>query len=631
MTHPNDPLIPLPNAGNIAVALMGNPNTGKSTIFNGLTGLRQHTGNWPGKTVQLSKGTLRFADRDFTLVDLPGTYSLDSMSQDEEVAREYLVDNNPDATIVVTDATALERNLILVLQVLQTTDRIVVAVNLLDEAERKGLAIDLERLEQELGVPVIGMQARNGKGFDALMKAVVNVVEQGPRMMPSSIRHGFEEQHSQDERVRLAEAIAFRTVSRTRQNRFDWDAYLDRVLTSPRSGLLVMLLMLGVVLWITIAGANRPSELLANLFFFIEPFLTMGLQAIGAPDWLNGFLVLGVYRGLAWVVAVMLPPMAIFFPLFTFLEDLGYLPRIAFNMDPIFRRAGAQGKQALTMAMGLGCNAAGVIACRIIDSPRERLIAILTNNFVPCNGRWPILFTLASIFMGGAVAAGYGTLLSTTTVVSMVLVGIVASLATSWALSRTLLRGYDSTFILELPPYRIPKVGQVIVRSVFDRTLFVLWRAVKVAAPAGGIIWILGNISYGDSSLMGQIAGWLDPLGQFMGLDGMILLAFILGLPANEIVIPILMMGYLATGEMIELNSLGALRDVFVQNGWTWLTALNTMLFAILHYPCATTLLTIKKETGSAKWTFLAAAIPLAIGMVATVVVATVVRSLGWV
>lgn len=418
-----------------------------------------------------------------------------------------------------------------------------------------------------------------------------------------------------DNIYRQAETIAKKVVKEPK-NKIDWDGKIDNLLTSKITGYPIMLLILGLVFWITIEGANYPTDALYNLLFSGEEQLTRFFLFLGAPDWLHGVVVLGVYRGLAWVIAVMLPPMAIFFPLFTLLEDSGYLPRVAFNLDRFFRKAGAHGKQSLTMSMGFGCNAAGVIACRIIESPRERLIAILTNNFVPCNGRFPTLIALSSIFIGGALVAPYSNISALFAVIGMILVGIVVTLLVSWGLSKTLLKGVPSSFTLELPPYRKPQIGQVIVRSIFDRTIFVLMRAVKVAAPAGAIVWILANVYVGDLSLLGHFANFLDPFARIIGLDGIILTAFILGLPANEIVLPIMIMGYLAEGAMLELDSLAALQKLLVDNGWTLMTALSVMLFSLLHYPCTTTLLTVKKETQSMKWTVLAGLIPLTVSVV---------------
>ena len=410
---------------------------------------------------------------------------------------------------------------------------------------------------------------------------------------------------------------------------WNWDDWADRLVTSKFLGIGSMLLCLAVILWMTIAGANVPSAMLAEGLFWIEGQLTALFALVGSPDWLHGFLVLGVYRGLAWVVSVMLPPMAIFFPLFTFLEDLGYLPRVAFNLDRLFQRAGAHGKQALTMAMGFGCNAAGIVACRIIDSPRERMLAILTNNFVPCNGRWPTLIAMSTLFIGGAVVAGQ-TLVAAGALVVLVLFGLAVTLAVSWALTKTVLKGVPSSFSLELPPFRRPNFSRIFLRAFIDRTLAILWRAVLVAAPAGGATWILANIYVGDTALLYHATRFLDPFAHAIGLDGIILMAFILGLPANEIVLPIMIMGYLSGGAMMELNSLAALKDLLVvQNGWTWLTAVCVMLFSLLHYPCGTTIYTIYKETKSMKWTVLSAVIPTSIAIAVCFAVAQIVRALG--
>lgn len=408
-----------------------------------------------------------------------------------------------------------------------------------------------------------------------------------------------------------AETIADKVI-KERGKKSNWESKLDNILTSPSWGYLTMLLLLGVIFWITIAGANYPSELLANLFFIIEDKLLAILTAIHAPDWVTGLLVLGLFRTLAWVVSVMLPPMAIFFPMFTLLEDLGYLPRVAFNLDYLFKKCGTHGKQALSMCMGFGCNAAGVISCRIIDSPRERLIAILTNNFVPCNGRFPTLILISSLFLAGV----FGSLGVTLVVLAVVLIGIAATLGVSYFLSKTFLKGIPSTFTLELPPFRKPQVGQVVVRSIFDRTIFVLGRAVMVAAPAGLLIWLMANLQVNGVSILSLTANFLDPFARSLGLDGIILMAFILGLPANEIVIPLIFMGYLATGSLIELTGLNEIRQLLItKHGWTWLTAINVMLFSLLHYPCGTTLLTIFKETKSRKWTVLAFVIPTVVGL----------------
>lgn len=426
-----------------------------------------------------------------------------------------------------------------------------------------------------------------------------------------------------------AEQIARKVVTHNYDSKSTWDAKLDDILTSSLFGYPIMLILLSTVFWITIEGANIPSGMIADALFAFQDQLTEWFMLAGAPDWLHGVLVLGLYRGLAWVVSVMLPPMAIFFPLFTLLEDLGYLPRVAFNMDNMFKKCKACGKQILTMCMGFGCNAAGIVACRIIDSPRERLIALLTNNFVPCNGRFPTLIAIATIFMGGVVAAEFSTITVSLVITATVLIGIAVTFAVSWGLSHTILKGEPSSLVLELPPYRLPQVGAVIYRSVIDRTLFVLRRAVIMAAPAGAITWILGNVYIGDMSIISHLASLLQPLGYAIGLDGFILLAFILGLPANEIVVPILLMSYLSTGQMVEFDSIEELRQILLDHGWTWLTAVCTMLFCLLHWPCTTSLLSAYKESGSAKWTLMAFLIPTVIAFTVCFVVAQSARLLG--
>ncbi|HAA33892.1 MAG TPA: iron transporter FeoB [Firmicutes bacterium] len=422
-----------------------------------------------------------------------------------------------------------------------------------------------------------------------------------------------------------AEALASDVVKLTGAGK-DLDRRIDDIVTSRIFGFPLMFILLGLVFWLTITGANYPSALLSALLFGLEEKLTALFQMLGAPAWLHGIAVLGTYRSLAWVLSVMLPPMAIFFPIFTLLEDLGYLPRVAFNLDRAFQRVGAHGKQALTMSMGFGCNAAGVVAARIIDSPRERLIAILTNNFVPCNGRFPTLILLATIFCGAEAASISGKIAAIATVTMLVLTGVAVTLLVSRVLSRTLLKGKPSFFSLELPPYRKPQIGRVIIRSFLDRTIFVMGRAAAVAAPAGAVIWILANVSAGDLPILAHAAGLLDPLGRAVGLDGVIMLAFLLGLPANEIVIPIMLMSYLSTGTMLEIGSTVAMKGLLVSQGWTWVTALNMMLFSLLHFPCGTTLLTIHKETGSIKWAALAAVITTATAIIVCFLVAQVAR-----
>jgi len=430
-----------------------------------------------------------------------------------------------------------------------------------------------------------------------------------------------------------AETIAKRAVKKASEKKYDFDQKVDRLVTSPIFGLPIMLVMLAVIIWLTVIGANVPSAMLANGLFWIGNQAEALFNSLGVPWWITGFLWQGVYRGLAWVISVMLPPMAIFFPMFTFLEDLGYLPRVAFNLDWLFKKSGAHGKQALTMAMGFGCNAAGVVATRVIDSPRERLVAILTNNFVPCNGRFPTLIMLATVFVAASFSPALTSFIAAGTVVGVVLIGIVFTFFMSWLLSRTMLKGEASAFTLELPPYRVPNFGRILYTSIIDRTIFVLWRAIQTAAPAGALIWILANIPIGDSNLARAIADWLNPFGLLLGLDGVILLAYIIAIPANEIVVPTMMMVYMGAGMMIDGPATGeAIRNLLiVGNGWTLLTAINLMLFSLLHNPCATTIMTIYKETKSYKWATVSVVITLGTAFIVTFLTASVARLLGWV
>ena len=617
------------------VALMGNPNVGKSTIFNGLTRLRQHTGNWAGVTVSCAVGQFSYGGQDFSAVDLPGIYSFDTRSAEEELTKDFILNEDYDFLLVVCDATCLERGLYLLSQAAGLLEhreeagpmpQAVLCVNLCDEAEKKGIRIDFKALERSLGIPVTPCCGRTAKGLLTLKKLLASLAASCPCACAScSLGSPYRRLPS----AFSPKDLAAQAVTYTKEHYRKREERLDRILTGPFTGTAVMVLLLLGIFWLTITGANYPSSMLWDLFFSLEPRLAEAALSIGLPQWFIDMAVFGVYRVVAWIVSVMLPPMAIFFPLFTLLEDLGYLPRAAFNMDGAFHKCSACGKQCLTMAMGLGCNAAGVVGCRIIDSPRERLIANLTNSLMPCNGRFPLLLTMIALLgAGGGIWAGLpmenpvlSSLLTALVLTLFILAAILATLGASFLLSRTLLKGVPSSFTLELPPYRRPQPGKVIVRSIFDRTLFVLGRAVAVAAPAGLVIWLLANLTVGGESLLMHIAGFLDPLGTLMGLDGIILMAFILGFPANEIVLPIILMAYLQSGVLAPMDDKTAILSLLSANGWTVKTAVCMAVFSQFHWPCSTTCLTIKKETGSLKWTAVSILLPTGIGVLLCILV----------
>ncbi len=662
---------------NPVIALAGNPNVGKSTLFNELTGLSQHTGNWTGKTVDVAVGKCLHNDKSFSVVDIPGTYSLLPHSPEEEIARDFLCFGDCNKTVVVCDATSLERNLCLVLQISEITPDVVVCINLMDEARKKKINVDLDALSLKLGMRVIATEARKGKGILELLDAfsddspenatvltiysddteslITKLSEQisqktdcpFPRFCALRLLIGdktflarFKEEYGfdaeNDDKIQKIIAETSQTgiadeisasVSAKAHEIYEncvsggefytvGERRLDRILTSRIFAFPIMLLGLMLVFWLTLEGANYPSAYLSSLLSDAEAPLYAFLLKIRLPPLISDALVCGVWRVLSWVVSVMLPPMAIFFPLFTLFEDSGILPRVAFNLDRAFKKCNACGRQSLTMCMGFGCNAAGVVGARIISSPRERLIAILTNAFVPCNGKFPSLISVITIFFIGTKSGFFKSSLSAMYLVLFILLGIGATFLASKLLSLTLLRGVSSSFSLELPPYRRPQILKVIVRSVFDRTLFVLGRAAAVAAPSGLLIWIMANVHIGNISILDRVSSFLDPFAQLLGLDGIILTAFILGFPANEIVLPLAIMAYTSASSLTEISEITSLAEILIRNGWDVSTAVSYILFSLMHWPCSTTLLTIKKETKSLKWTIVSFLLPTIFGII---------------
>jgi len=595
------------------VLFAGNPNVGKSTIFNILTGSNQHTGNWSGKTVEESSGFYKYKDEYYELYDLPGTYSLITTSKEEEIATNFIKDDKVDVTVVICNAVLLERSLNLAIQILNITPNVILVVNLMDEASKKGITINLEELSNLLNIPVVGCSAINKEGIEKLKEEIKKhtkkPITKNKELNPI-------------ESIKKCHKIAQQVITKQDNKYIKRERKLDRILTNKITGIPIMLLLLFIIFWLTIVGSNYPSQLLSNFLFSLEEPLYNLLSFL--PTSINNLLIYGVYKTTSWVVSVMLPPMLIFFPLFTILEDIGLLPRIAFNLDPVFQKCNSCGKQALTMCMGIGCNAVGVTGCRIIESKKQRLIAIITNSFIPCNGRYPTMIAVITMFFINSKGL-VSSFLCALILVSLILLSIIITFITNKVLSKLMDKEDNTSFVLELSDYRKVKIGDLIVRSIFDRTLFVLGRALVVAAPAGLLIYLITNIKIGDISILNYLSNLLEPLGNIMGLDGVILLAFLLGFPANEIVMPIMLMTYLGTNTLTDYESINSLKTILIDNGWTITTSISFLIFTLFHFPCSTTLLTIKKETNSWFITFLSFIIPLVIGIILCTLVTLII------
>ena len=640
------------------IALIGMPNVGKSSLFNAITGLHQHTGNWTGKTVECAYGEVTYKTTNYKFVDLPGCYSLNSRSPEEKVSKDYLLSNEAEISVVVCDALALQRNLNLFYQVKEIKQDVILCINMIDEATKMNVEIDTQVLSDFLHSPVITTTAHNKNCKNIILDAIDNYSfisdsEYVPIIKyPDYIEEKIErisksfnntphknrinaikviEENSNIDSKNIVDDIIYtiskksfeavnKSVKKHDTKKPSKQHKIDKLLTHKLFGFLCMFVLLLVVFWITLVGANYPTTILNNFFLSLEPYIYNIMKEISIPRFFCEMMVYGMYHILTKIISVMLPPMAIFFPLFTLLEDIGYLPRIAFNLDRCFKKCSACGKQALTMCMGFGCNSAGVVGCRIIDSPREQLIAIITNNFIPCNGRFPAIISIITMFFISSELGIFSSFLSAVILTLFIFIGILMSMLVSLFLSKTLLKGVKSSYILELPHYRKPQFLKIIVRSLFERTLFVLARAIKIAAPAGIVIWLFANIEILDTSILTYISNLLDPLGKLMGLDGIILTAFLFGLPANEIVVPLIFMMYVSEGVITDISDLTNLKSILIANGWTYVTAINTILFMIMHWPCSTTCLTIKAETKSLKWTILSIIIPTLCGIITCII-----------
>lgn len=618
------------------IILIGNPNVGKSTIFNRLTGLNQHTGNWTGKTVDTCHSNFTYQHQKFELIDLPGTYSLNSLTEEEQVTTNYIINEDYDMALVIADATNLEKSLNLIFQTLEITKKVIVVINIIDEASKKGIIINSKKLSKILDVPIVLTDARKNIGINKLLDTIINYQDNSSFVLKynelienylinlnnldryNKLRYLEKNEDLKEEIImnilEKSKSLVKEVVRYTNNDYNKKDKFLDKLLTSKITGIPIMFGLLFLCLYLTISLSNYPSTFLFKTFNFLENKIFY-LFNLFLPLNITNLLVLGIYKTTTWIISVMLPPMIIFFPLFAILEEYGFLPRIAFNMDYLFSKCNASGKQCLTMLMGFGCNAVGCSNSRIMESKREKLLAILTNVFVPCNGRFPSIIALISLFLAT------NSILSSFYLTLFITLSIFMTFLVSKILSKTLLKGYSSTNILELPSYRRPKIIKLIIKTIVEKVLTILKRTIIISIPTSLFLYLITNLNINNNSILSLISHIFNSFGNLIGLDGMIILAFILGFPANEIVLPILLMGYLRTNSLVEYENLEVLKNILINNGWTILTSINFIILSLFHFPCSTTILTIKKETNSLKWTIISFLLPTFIGIILCILI----------
>lgn len=623
--------IPAKTTNSISIVLAGNPNVGKSTIFNRLTGQNQHTGNWAGKTVDIAKGHYAYKDSQINITDLPGAYSMSPNSPEEQVSSEYIVNSPYDVLVIVVSATSLERNLLFALQILMHTHKAILCLNMIDETEKNNIFIDTDELSLQLGIPVIPISAKKQKHILELNEMILDVADEKVATYKLNKLEvikgaGYSYYEQTEELSSLAKSIVKYSVKANKSSYSSVDRALDKIFTSKLYGIPIMVLVFAIVFWLTAYGANYPSQLLSWAFDKLNLFFNILMQRINCPLNITSILSDGILTTTAWVVSVMLPPALIFFPLFALLEESGYLPRVAFNLDRFFKKAGINGKVSLTMLMGFGCNACGVMGCRIIHSKKERFIATVTNSFIPCNGRIPTLISLSGIFFTSFATGMKASILTTCIFMSLLILSVTLTLIVSKIITIFYKDDASSGFIMELPTYKKPQIIKVIIRTIKEKVLFVLSRAVLISIPAGAVIWLSVNLKINNIELITHFSNFINPAAVLLGLDGIILTAFILGFPANEIVIPVILMTYLNTSSLTDYSSTTQLGEILKANGWTTTTAICCCVFCLFHFPCSTTCCTIKRETSGISTTVFSVLIPLLTGTVICMLINYVAR-----